>query len=242
MGYLREIMSKGTIYLLPSVVAEGHTEVLSPQVHRLAGELDYFLVENIRTARRFISGLNTGQVIEDLVFRKVDKHTSVEEIAVLMKPVLEGKSVGILSEAGCPGIADPGSLVVSFAHRHGIRVVPVTGPSSIFLALMASGFNGQSFTFHGYLPIDENNREQAIRKIEKNSRSDGSTHIFIETPYRNNQLLASILKVSSRSTELCIARDVTGDQEWIFSATIHDWRDISVDLHKIPTVFLLQAR
>ncbi|MCA6078385.1 SAM-dependent methyltransferase [Fulvivirga sedimenti] len=234
-------MKKGTIYLIPSNVAEGHFEVLSPQVHELAGRLDFFLVENIRTARRFISGLQTGQVIEELTFRKVDKNTSDEEVAVMMKPVLEGRDAGVLSEAGCPGIADPGSKVVTFAHKHGMKVVPVSGPSSIFLALMASGFNGQSFTFHGYLPIEEKSREAAIRKMEKASMADGSTHIFMETPYRNKQLLASVLKVASKSTRLSVTRDVTGDREWIFSGTIQEWTGISVDLHKIPCVFLLQA-
>ena len=234
-------MEKGTVYLIPTVLSEGMYQTLSPQVASTVASLDYFLVENLRTARRFVSGLNTGQVIETLEFRKVDKDTSAAEISQLMDPVLKGRDVGIMSEAGCPGIADPGSRVVALAHQNNVKVVPLTGPSSIFLALMASGFNGQQFTFHGYLPIDDRARAAEIKKLEQLSRQDGSTHIFIETPYRNMQMMAALLSNGNPSTRLCVARDITGREEWVHTATLKEWKSASFSLHKIPCVFLLSA-
>ncbi len=234
-------MKPGMLYLIPTVLSEGQADTLPPRLKEIINHLEYFLVENERTARRFISSLDLGLVISELEFRKIDKNSSDAEVEQALQKVLNGKDAGIMSEAGCPGIADPGSRLVSLAHEKNIDVVPLVGPSSIFLALMASGFNGQNFTFHGYLPIDSRKRADAIRNIEKQSMKDASTHIFIETPYRNKQLVQAILSVCRSSTRLCIARDLTGPQEWIRSAPVGNWKGKLPELHKIPAVFLLSA-
>ena len=234
-------MKPGMLYLIPTVLSEGQADTLPPRLKEIINHLEYFLVENERTARRFISSLDLGLVISELEFRKIDKNSSDAEVEQALQKVLNGKDAGIMSEAGCPGIADPGSRLVSLAHEKNIDVVPLVGPSSIFLALMASGFNGQNFTFHGYLPIDSRKRADAIRNIEKQSMKDTSTHIFIETPYRNKQLVQAILSVCRSSTRLCIARDLTGPQEWIRSAPVGNWKGKLPELHKIPAVFLLSA-
>jgi len=201
--------------------------------------LQYFLVENIRTSRRFISSLKLDIPIDSLHFTQLDKDTAPESVSIICAPLLEGKDMGLMSEAGCPGIADPGNLAVRFAHNNGIRVIPLVGPSSITLALMASGFNGQSFAFHGYLPIESQARIQAIKLLEKEAQSKNQTQIFIETPYRNNQLLGDIIKTCHPNTRLCVASDLTGPEELIISHSIQKWTGKSVNLHKIPVVFLI---
>jgi len=234
-------MEKGEIFLIPTILSDGQLNTLPPAVSAVISKLDYFIVENERTARRFISALNLGLVISELEFIRIDKNSSSADVSRAIEPVLSGRSAGVMSEAGCPGIADPGSRIVACAHKHHLRVIPVPGPSSIFLALMASGFNGQHFTFHGYLPIDAKQRTEAIRRIEQLSRNEGSTHIFIETPYRNKQLLESVLSVCNSNTKLCIARDLTGPAEWIHSAPVGQWKGDIPELHKIPAVFLLSG-
>ncbi|MEJ2003604.1 MAG: SAM-dependent methyltransferase [Cyclobacteriaceae bacterium] len=234
-------MKPGKLYLIPTILSEGRTDSLPPRLGEVVKHLDYFLVENVRTARRFISSLDLGVTIQDLEFRKIDKNSSDTEISEALHAVAEGRDGGIMSEAGCPGIADPGSRLVSLAHDRNIAVIPLVGPSSIFLALMASGFNGQHFTFHGYLPIDKRERAESIRKIEQLSQREGSTHIFIETPYRNMQLLSTLLQVCKATTRICVARDITGPDEWIQSAPVAQWKGSLPELHKIPAVFLISA-
>ncbi|HSJ66832.1 MAG TPA: SAM-dependent methyltransferase, partial [Anditalea sp.] len=180
-------MQKGILYLIPSVLAEGSAhQVISPQIKEIIRNTKHYAVENLRTARRYISSLKLGISIEELQMQVLDKKTKEQQISQILAPLLEGNDVGVISEAGCPGIADPGALAVEFAHKRGIKVVPLTGPSSMFLALMASGFNGQSFAFHGYIPIDKKARIDAIKKLESDSAANYRTQIFMETPFRNN--------------------------------------------------------
>jgi 16S rRNA (cytidine1402-2'-O)-methyltransferase len=183
--------------------------------------------------------LKIQKSIEEIQFKELSKKTDPQMLEGLMKPLFEGKDIGIMSEAGCPGIADPGALAVEFAHKHGVRVIPYVGPSSIFLALMASGFSGQSFAFNGYLPIDKKEKQQQIKKLEDLLYQTGQTQIFMETPYRNNAMFADILKTARPQTSLCIAKDINGDNEFIRTKTIVEWKKESLDLHKIPCIFLI---
>ncbi len=232
--------SKGVLYLIPTVLApETSKQVLSPQIKEVITQTDHFFVENVRTARRFISELQTGKSIESLYFYTLDKDTSYAEIEKNFQPIVEGKDAGIISEAGCPGIADPGAVAVQIAHKLGIRVVPLVGPSSILLALMASGFSGQSFVFHGYLPIDKTERAKTIRQLEKDALHKDQTQVFMETPFRNNQLLEELLNTCNLQTPLCIASQITAPDEMIRTLRISDWKKQKPDLHKKPTIFLL---
>jgi len=234
---------KGQIYLIPIVIADDtQKEVITTQVINAIKACDIFYVENIRTARRFISSLQLGLVIEDLDFEVLDKSTSHEDCFELVKPALQGQRIGVMSESGCPGIADPGAKLVHMAHQLGITVKPLVGPSSILLGLMASGFNGQSFTFHGYLPIDKRERSQKIKKLEKESMELDSTQIFMDTPYRNEQLFADLIKHLRPDTWLCVAKDITGKTEKIKSQPVAKWKKESIKLHKVPTMFLLYAK
>ncbi|OJJ23725.1 SAM-dependent methyltransferase [marine bacterium AO1-C] len=235
-------MSKGTIYLIPTVLApDTQTQVLPDYTIQQVRNIEHFFVENVRTARRFISSLKLGLNIENLTFYLIDKHTPAEEIKKNAQILLKGKDVGIISEAGCPGIADPGALVVNVGHKLGVRVVPLVGPSSIFLALMSSGLNGQSFAFKGYLPIDKQDRIKAIKQLEKLSLSQQQTQIFMETPFRNNQLLEVMRQQCRKSTKLCVASNITAENAYIVTKTIQEWKNTEVDLHKKPTIFVLQA-
>lgn len=231
---------KGKVFLIPTVIAEKTSQkVITPQITEAVKVLDYFLVENIRTARRFISSLRLGKKIEELKFEILDKNTSAEEVEKFFGPVIQGIDTGIISEAGCPGIADPGAIAVNYAHRNGIIVVPLVGPSSILLALMASGFSGQSFLFHGYLPIEPKEREKSIKKIESVALKEGQTQIFMETPYRNDKLLQDLLQFCRPDTLLCIAKDITGEGEYIRTKKISTWKSSAPELHKSPVIFLL---
>ena len=231
---------KGKLYLIPTPLAENSLDkIITPELVKTITNLNYFLVENIRTARRFISSLNIDVNIENLHFQLLDKNTSQIDADQICVPLLEGVDVGVMAEAGCPGIADPGNLAVSYAHRHDIQVIPLVGPSSIFMALMASGFNGQSFTFHGYLPIDKMKRINSIKSIEKEAVNKKQTQIFMETPYRNNQLLEDLIKNCQSGTKLCIAKNVSGAQEMIKTKPIKDWKKSRPDLHKVPAIFLI---
>lgn len=235
-------MKKGRLFLVPTVIANGDLGTIPDQVKRVVVDLDHFLVENVRTARRYLSSLQLGIDISSLRFDELTKNTSDHEVESLMTPVLEGKDLGVLSESGCPGVADPGSKAVNFAHRRGITVVPLVGPSSILMALMASGFNGQRFRFHGYLPIHKDKLRTTLKELEKSSARDDQTEIFIEAPYRNNALLANILKYCDGQTQLCVARDITGQHESIQTFPVQQWRNKDIDLHKMPTVFLLLSQ
>ena len=233
----------GQVYLIPIIIsADTQNDVLPIQIANAIQECELFLVENVRTARRFISSLHLGIEIESLQFEVLDKNTTHEDCFDLLQPAMEGKTIGVMSESGCPGIADPGSKLVHMAHQLGVRVVPLVGPSSILMAVMASGFNGQSFTFHGYLPIDKKERASAIKKLEKESTELDRTQVFMDTPYRNEQLLADLIKHLRPDTWLCIAKDITGKLEYIKAQPVQKWRNIKLDLHKTPTMFLLYAK
>lgn len=233
-------MSSGKVYIIPNVISENtQEEVIPAQVKSAILACDFFLVENVRTARRYISSLRLGLVIDDLRFETLDKNTSFEDCIDLIQPILEGENAGIISESGCPGIADPGARLVHMAHQFNIKCIPIVGPSSILMALMASGFNGQSFAFHGYLPIDKKDRQQRIKGLEKESKEKDQTQIFMDTPYRNEQLLVDILKVARKDTFLCIARDITGEKELVITKSIGKWKTGDISLNKVPTIFLL---
>jgi len=230
----------GTLFLVPTVLAEdtGAT-VIPPQVISCVGNLSYFIVENARTARRYIKSIAPEKIIEELQIVVINKDSSEAEVKKALEPLKNGVSAGIISEAGCPGVADPGAEVVKFAHRQGLKVVPLVGPSAILLALMGSGFNGQSFAFHGYLPIEKKDRIAAIRNLEKEMLQKDQTQIFMETPYRNNQLLQDLTQHLTPTYRLCIAANITAPHELIRTDTIANWKKNLPELHKQPTVFLL---
>jgi 16S rRNA (cytidine1402-2'-O)-methyltransferase len=231
---------KGKLFLIPTPLSDGMLDKTSTtQLLEVVKSVKLFVVENVRTARRFISSLDLDIDIQSLKFEVLDKRSSWEHVQGICSPMNSGEHLGLMSEAGCPGIADPGNLAIRFAHEHDVQVIPLVGPSAMFMALMASGFNGQSFVFHGYLPIDKQQRYRKIREIEDAVFQKDQTQIFMETPYRNDQLLKDILKYCKPATQLCIARDITGKQELIRTRSIRDWRKEDIELHKIPTVFLL---
>ena len=237
----------GVIYLIPTVIAPATiNNVITPQIVEIISSVDYYLVENIRTARRYISELKNGydnldlpKPISELTFVELSKQTSQEQVSGYLEKIIEGRNAGIISEAGCPGIADPGALAVDHAHKMGIRVVPLVGPSSILLALMASGFSGQSFAFHGYLPIPSDEKIKSLKYLEAESHKRKQTQIFMETPYRNEKLLKDILVNLNPSTRLCIAKDITGPDEVIITKTVKEWKSIDISLHKIPAIFMI---
>lgn len=233
----------GTLYLLPVTLGDDQlTRALPADVIGLAQRLDTFVVENEKTARRFLGLIKTIKPVRELEMLLLNEHTDDKALPALLAPLLAGKDVGLMSEAGCPGIADPGAKLAELAHRKGIRVVPLVGPSSILLGLMASGFNGQRFTFLGYLPSDKAERIKALKALEQTSQRLGETQIFIETPYRNQYMLEDILSHCQSQTRLCIASNVSLEQELIISRPIAEWRKSTLpDLHKQPTVFLLLA-
>jgi len=230
----------GTLFLVPTVLAEdtGAT-VIPPHVISCVQNLTYFIVENARTARRYIKTIVPEKIIEELQIVVIDKDSLGTEVKKALEPLKNGISAGIISEAGCPGVADPGAEVVRFAHQQGIKVVPLVGPSAILLALMGSGFNGQSFAFHGYLPIEKKDRLAAIRNLEKEMLQKDQTQIFMETPYRNNQFLQDLTQYLTPTLRLCIAANITAPNELIRTDTIANWKKNLPDLHKQPAVFLL---
>jgi 16S rRNA (cytidine1402-2'-O)-methyltransferase len=234
-------MSKGGLNLIPSLIAPDTQDALPPQVLAQIGQIDHYLVENVRSARRFISSLKIRPVA-DLSFEILDKETTTSQLNQLMNPLLEGFDMGIISEAGCPAIADPGNIAVSWAHRNQISVTPLVGPSSIMLALMASGFNGQHFEFHGYLPIDAARRKRQLKQLEAESQRTGKTQIFMETPYRNLALYKAILTDCLPGTNLCLASSLTAPDQKIVTQSVGSWRGQEPpDIHKIPCIFLLHA-
>lgn len=199
----------------------------------------YFIVENIRTARRFLKKVDKDIDIDSLSFVELNKHTTPESISTYLEPLEKGNSIGVISEAGCPAIADPGADVVAIAQRKGLKVVPLIGPSSILLSLMASGFNGQSFAFHGYLPIEKGDRVKKIKALEQLVYSEHQTQIFIETPYRNNKMIDDLISVCRPQTKLCIAANITCDDEFIRTMSLKDWKKSIPELSKIPCIFLI---
>ena len=233
-------MNTGTLYLIPVPLAENvSAKSFTPYLSDTINHITEYIVENSKTARRFLkeAGLQIPQ--SDLVIHDYGKHNRDGNLNEFFSGLLAGKDVGLMSEAGCPGIADPGAEIVAFAHQKGIKVVPLVGPSSILLALMASGFNGQSFTFHGYLPIDKVQRSQKIKELENLSEKNKQTQLFIETPFRNNPILEEILKTCNPNTRLCIACNLTAEDEMVQTKSITDWKKQMPDLHKKPVIFLL---
>jgi 16S rRNA (cytidine1402-2'-O)-methyltransferase len=228
------------LYLIPTILSDGNWQnVLPAQILPILTNTKYFIVENIRTARRFMKQVNREINIDECTFFELNKRTRSSELPQFLKPLTQGFDVGIISEAGCPGVADPGADVVKIAHQKGFRVVPIVGPSSILLALMASGLNGQNFAFNGYLPVKPNERVREIANLEKRIKNNRQTQIFIETPYRNNHLITDLLKTCSPTTLLCIAANITGENEFIATKTIQEWRKDVPDLHKQPVIFLI---
>lgn len=231
--------TKGTLYLIPTVIAEDTADrVISAHVKNILRPIRFFLVEDIRTARRFLSSLSIFDSIEQLYFNTLDKNTTETELPQLMSPLLKGKPVAVISESGCPGVADPGALAVRYAHERGIKVEPLVGPSSILLAMMASGLNGQRFSFNGYLPVESSEAIQAIKKFENESKTRNQTQIFIETPYRNNALVKHLLDALHDETLLCIAVNITGETESIKTQAVKSWKLSNPKLPREPALFL----
>jgi 16S rRNA (cytidine1402-2'-O)-methyltransferase len=230
----------GKLYLIPTTLGEGDPmDVLPQTVKRTIDFIDDYIVENEKTARKFIKSIHPEKVQASLRLSSLNKHTEVSEHSQMIKACLEGKNVGLMSEAGCPGVADPGAVIIKLAHERGIQVVPLVGPSSILLAIMASGMNGQSFAFNGYIPIEKSEKKTALKNLEKLSQDKNQSQIFIETPYRNNKMLEDILQALHPSTYLCIASDITLPTEYIKTMRASDWKKEKVDLHNRPTIFII---
>mgnify|MGYP003636882989 FL=1 len=232
----------GNVYLIPSTLGDmAPFEVLPISIKQTIERLDHYIVENEKTARHFIKKISPRKSQPSLKLFVLNKFTEAQEIPSFLNPCLDGFDVGILSEAGCPGIADPGAAVVKIAHEKNIQAIPLVGPSSILLALMASGMNGQNFAFNGYLPIDSSDRKKYIKNLERKSKEDNQSQIFIETPYRNNKMLEELIKTLAPSTRICVAADITLPTEYIKTKTAINWKNENVDLHKRPAIFIIHA-
>ncbi|WP_395051752.1 SAM-dependent methyltransferase [Flavobacterium sp.] len=230
----------GKLYLIPTTLGEGDPNDVLPQTaKRTIDFIDDYIVENEKTARKFIKSIQPEKVQATLRLSSLNKYTEVSEHSKMLQPCLQGKNVGLMSEAGCPGVADPGAVIVKLAHEKGIQVVPLVGPSSILLAIMASGMNGQSFAFNGYIPIDKAEKKTALKNLEKLSQDKNQSQIFIETPFRNNKMLEDIVQALNPSTYLCVATDITLPTEFIKTMRASDWKKIKVDLHNRPTIFII---
>ncbi|GAA4326013.1 SAM-dependent methyltransferase [Pontixanthobacter gangjinensis] len=233
--------SYGKLYLIPVNLGDSNPEKVFPPINaRIIDSIDDFIVENEKSARRFIKQILPEKSQPALKLHGLNKFTEASEIPSFLNAAKEGKNMGLLSEAGCPGVADPGAEVVKLAHRFNIQVVPLVGPSSILLAMMASGMNGQSFTFHGYLPIDKKDRKNEIKQLERISLEKNQAQIFIETPYRNMKFLEDLIQNLHPSTRICVACDLTLETEFIKTATASEWKNIKTDLHKRPAIFIIQ--
>lgn len=229
------------LYLLPVTLGDTEISKVLPAYNKeIILGLKHFIVEDVRSARRFLKKVDSSIVIDDLTFYPMGKHASHDVFASYLKPLEQGIPMGVLSEAGCPAVADPGSDVVAIAQRKGLRVVPLVGPSSMILAVMASGFNGQSFAFNGYLPINPGERIQKIKSLEQKVYQESQTQLFIETPYRNGKMFEDLLRTCKPSTRLCIAAGITCAEEYIRTKTIKEWKATTLpDLSKIPAIFLI---
>jgi len=233
-------MMNSNIFLIPTVLDESALQTIPPYIIDAVKACQVIFAENERTARRFLKAICKDIIIDDYTWYTIHK-TEDEVIAAFQQHIREGKNIAIMSEAGCPGIADPGQILVAVAQQMNARIHPLVGPSSILLALMASGMNGQQFEFLGYLPIDVQERTKAIVALEQNSQKKKSTQLFIETPYRNNQLLETLLKTCKPNTRICIASEITSANEYIKTKTVAEWKKEKLDLHKKPVIFLLYA-
>ncbi len=233
-------MEKGKLYLIPVPLGEEALHTIPTYVIQRIHQLDFFIAERAKTARRFIKRTEPQRPISDLTVFELDKHTPESGIEDMLRPLREGKDMGLMSEAGCPGVADPGTLVVDAAHNLGARIEPLVGPSSILLALMGSGLNGQNFCFHGYLSPKKPELAKQLRAMEQQSKRHRQTQIFIETPYRNQSLIEQVLNVLSGSTRFCVAADLTKPSQYIVTKTIAQWRKQKIpNLHKRPAIFLI---
>lgn len=232
---------EAALYLLPVTLGDTPLEQVLPSYNlEIIRQIRHFIVEDLRSARRFLKKVDSGIDIDSLTFYPLNKHTSSVDISSYLNPLEEGHPIGVISEAGCPAIADPGADVVTIAQRKKLKVVPLVGPSSIIMSLMASGFNGQCFAFHGYLPIDAAERIKRIKELEQRVYSEHQTQLFIETPYRNNRMLEDILKACKPTTRLCVAAQITCPGEFIRTLTVKDWKSMAApDLSKIPCIFLI---
>jgi 16S rRNA (cytidine1402-2'-O)-methyltransferase len=228
----------GTLYLIPTTLGgDNWEEVIPSHVAQLTRQLKHFVVEDVRTARRYLSKLGMPVAISELTFELLNEHTTSEDVHRLLDPLLRGENVGLLSEAGVPAVADPGANLVAFAHTKGVKVLPCTGPSSIILALMASGLNGQNFAFVGYLPIKPDERVRRIKQLEQRSKEERQSQLFIETPYRNNQLLNDLVKTLHPETLLHVSCDLTLPSEIALTKKVKEWKTKMPDLHKRPSIF-----
>ncbi|MFP2994500.1 SAM-dependent methyltransferase [Spongiivirga sp. MCCC 1A20706] len=234
--------NKGDLYLIPTRLGDNPPlEVLPMSIKRIIEQLDHYIVENEKTARRFIKKISPSKSQPSLHINILNKFTNPKDLHGFLAPAYEGTDIGLLSEAGAPAIADPGADIVAIAHENGIRVIPLVGPSSILMALMSSGMNGQSFAFNGYLPIEKAERHQAIKKLERRSKDLQQSQAFIETPYRNTKLFSALINTLNPNTKLCVATDITLPTEYIKTYPVSKWNHQQVDLHKRPTIFIIQA-
>ena len=235
-------MAKGRLFLIPVPIAEDATDTIPKQVTDTAFELKHFVVERLKTARRMMRVMGYKGDFDSLNFKELDKHEEHIDYKKLLEPAIKGEDMGLMSEAGCPAVADPGSELVKEAHKQGIRVIPMVGPSSILLALMASGMNGQQFCFKGYLPYKKGELERSLRQLEQDSARRKETQIFIEAPYRNKSVIETALKALKPSTQFAVASELNGVQEFICSANINQWKKLKrPDIHKKTAIFLMQA-
>lgn len=232
------------LYLIPVNISNAPLRDTLPEGNLdILRQLRYLIVENIRTARRFLKRCDPGFDIDGITFYELNRHTDLKDVSGYLEPLRKGEAVGVMSEAGCPAVADPGSLPVSIAQEEGLKVVPLVGPSSILMSLMASGFNGQGFSFNGYLPIDQKERERKLKDLEALSRKNDMTQIFIETPYRNNRMLAALVSVLRDDTLVCVACDITDpDKESVVTLPVRKWRQSKYDYDKRPAIFLLYSQ
>lgn len=230
----------GKLYLIPTTLGETEPlNVLPLTVKKTIEQIDTYIVENEKTARRFIKKINSSKSQGNLQLYPLNKFTDESDLPSYLEPCLRGINVGLISEAGCPGVADPGAAVVKLAHQQNIKVVPLVGPSAILLAIMSSGLNGQNFAFNGYLPIDKGERKQEIKRLERLSFEQNQSQLFIETPYRNNKMLEDLCNTLGGSTDICVACDITLSTEYIKTMPVNAWKKIKVDLHKRPTLFII---
>ncbi len=233
-------MTEAALYLIPVGLSDTGLDTVLPQHNiNIVGEIKHFIVENVRSARRFLKKCDRSIDIDTLTFYELNRHTKSEDFPAMLAPLMGGEPMGVISEAGCPAIADPGADVVAIAQSRGLKVKPLVGPSSILMGLMGSGFNGQSFAFLGYLPIDATQRSRKLKEMEHRIMRENQTQIFIETPYRNNALVAEICKTMPPHIKLCIATDITGSGEKIVTRGVKQWLKQLPDLNKVPTIFLL---
>ena len=231
---------KPALFLIPVTLGDtDHRKVLPDYNCEIVSRIKHFIVENVRTARRFLKKCNPAIAIDEIQFYELNKHVSPEQISDYLSALEKGEAIGLISESGCPAVADPGADIVAIAQQMNYPVVPLAGPSSLLMALMASGFNGQNFAFHGYLPIDAASRAERIKMLESRIYSEHQTQLFIETPYRNNKLIADIVRICRPTTKLCLAVNISCDDEYIRTRTVKEWTGNVPDINKKPTLFLI---